>query len=89
MKKLTEDELAKKYGNIEDKIPSIWSDYESAGKELAYDLCYTWDVSNGELIRVIALICSRVRCLHILQHINPRFAVAGLYPERMKSITKK
>jgi hypothetical protein len=82
-KELTEDELAKKYENIEDKIPSVWSTYEVAGRELANDLCYTWNVSNGELIRVIALMEIRVRHLKISQHINPMFAFAGLYPERM------
>ena len=85
MEKLTETEIAEKYSNIEDKIPSVWKTYEEAGINLAQDLVFTWDARNGELIRVIALI--GMRCgpkLDLSKHIDQRFAYAGLYPERMK-----
>lgn len=88
-KELTVEEITEKYKNIEDKIPSVWKDYESAGIELAQDILYHWDVSDGELIRVIALIELRVARsgksgFRIAQHINPMYSFAGLYPERMK-----
>jgi hypothetical protein len=91
MKELTEAEIAEKYSNIEDKIPSVWKTFEEAGINLAQDIACTWDVRNGELIRVLSLIDMRMagagkpNRFNLTKHINPMFAYAGLYPERMKS----
>lgn len=82
---LTEVELTEKYSNIEDKIPSIWKTYEDAGVNLAQDIAFTWDIRSGELIRVIALMEIRVNGLKVSQHIDSRFAYAGLYPEKMRA----
>jgi uncharacterized protein YaaN involved in tellurite resistance len=84
-KELTIEEITEKYKEIENKIPSIWSDYPTAGKELAQDILYHWDIKQGELIRVISLMEIRVRGLQITQHIDPHFAFTGLYPEIMKT----
>jgi hypothetical protein len=84
-KELTEKELTEKYSNIEYKIPSVWKTYEEAGINLAQDLAFTWDVSNGELIRVIALMEIRCKGLNINHHIDQRYSYAGLYPHIMKS----
>lgn len=43
MKELTIEEITEKYRNIEDKIPSVWTDYKSAGIELAQDIAFHWD----------------------------------------------
>ena len=84
-KELTIEEITEKYREIEDKIPSIWSDYPTAGKELAQDILYHWDISEAELIRVISLLEIRVSWLRISQHINPNFAVYGeISPEMVK-----
>lgn len=85
MENLTEKEISLKYSNIEDKIPSVWPSWEKAGVNLAQDLIYIWDVRDCELYRVIALVSMRVPGLRITQHLDPKFAYMGLYPERMKS----
>jgi hypothetical protein len=85
MERLDIKDLEIKYSNIEDKIPFVWKTYEEAGIELAQDLSYGhWDVSSGELYRVISLVSLRVRDLKITHHLDPQFAFMGLYPERMK-----
>ena len=93
---LTIEELSAKWSNIEEKIPSKWPNWGKAGIELAQDLCYTWNIRERELIRVIALVSIRCRmesgiplCLH--DHIDPMLAYAGLYPEiqRYKLIKKR
>jgi hypothetical protein len=33
-------EILEKYSNIEDKIPSVWPDYEKAGIELGQDIVF-------------------------------------------------
>jgi hypothetical protein len=88
-KELTLEEMTAKWSNIEEKVPSTWPNWEKAGVELAQDLCYTWNIREGELIRVIALVSIRCRmesgislCLH--DHIDPMFAYAGLYPEMQR-----
>lgn len=88
-KELTVEEITEKYRDIEDKIPSIWPDWETAGIELAQDILYHWNIQQSELIRVIALMEIRVRGLHITQHIDNRFAFAGLYPFKMKTFDIK
>jgi hypothetical protein len=85
MKELTIEEIIEKYRDIEDKIPSVWPDYPTAGQELARDIAIHWDISEGELIRVISLMEIRVPEFHQNQHINSMFAFAGLYPERMRT----
>ena len=87
MNKLTIEEIQEKYRDIEDKIPSVWPDYEKAGVELAQDIVYHWNIQEGELIRVIALVEIKVPGLNITQHIDNRFAFAGLYPFKMKHFT--
>jgi len=82
--KLTQNELSIKYSNIESKIPSIWESYEKAGIELAQDLCFTWDVSDSELIRVISLISIRVQGLNLTKHIKQNLEYIGLYPHIQK-----
>ncbi len=82
---LTEKEISVKYANIESKIPSVWKTYEDAGTNLAQDICFLWDITDGELIRVISLLEMRVKGLRINQHINQQFAFAGLYPHVMTS----
>ena len=87
-------EILEKYSNIEDKIPSVWSDYEKAGIELAQDIVFEWDIKDSEMIRVIALIEMRVAGMGrpkfgLSEHIYTPFAFAGLYPERMKVFDEK
>lgn len=87
-------EIVKKYANIEDKIPSIWPDYEKAGIELAQDIAFEWDIKDSELIRVISLIEMRMAGMGkpkfgLSEHIYQPFAFAGLYPERMKTFNIK
>ena len=89
MKELTIEEITEKYRNIEDKIPSVWSDYKSAGIELSQDIVFHWNIKSSELIRVIALMEIRIPEFHQNQHIDNRFAFAGLYPERMKTFDIK
>ena len=91
---LTIKELREKYGDIENKIPSVWKDYEVAGIELAQDICFTWDISDAELIRVIALIALRVAgmgksSLDLSNHINRDFSFCGLYPNIIKTYNIK
>lgn len=85
---MTEKEVAEKYANIEDKIPSIWPTWEKAGIELAQDIVYLWDIKHHELIRVISAVSSYVRGLNIIQHIdpNPIYQLSGLYPHRIRKI---
>lgn len=85
-KELTEVELSEKYGNIEDKIPSVWPDYAMAGRDLARDLVFTWDVTDPELYRVVALVEGYVPGLRITQHLDPQFAFMGLYPNVQKPL---
>jgi hypothetical protein len=92
-KSLTEKEISEKYSNIEDKIPSVWEDFEKAGIELAQDLIDVWDISDAELIRVIALVGIRVRRndrrIDLSNHVNPMLMYHGLYPEIMKTFKIK
>jgi hypothetical protein len=83
---LTEKEISIKYANIETKIPTVWATYEDAGVNLAQDICFLWDVTDGELIRVIALLELHVKGLRINQHIKPQFAFTGLYPTVMTTL---
>lgn len=86
IEELTETELAKKYDNIEDKIPSVWPTYEAAGINLAQDLSFGhWDIKHPELYRVIALVSTRVRGLNITQHLDSKFSFMGLYPHTQKT----
>jgi len=82
---LTIQQLKEKYSRIEEKIPSQWKSFEKAGTELAQDICFLWDISDSELIRVIALVEMRAPGLKISQHIDNRFAVCGLYPHIQKA----
>jgi len=86
---MTIKEIIEKYSSIEDKIPSVFEDYKKAGYCLAQDLISLpngemWDISDTELIRVISLIGIKGGP-NLYEHINPMFAFAGLYPERIKS----
>jgi hypothetical protein len=86
MEELTIDQLKEKYSKIEDKIPSVWPNYEKAGIELAQDLSYGhWNIKDPELIRVISLVELEVNGLSIAQHIYEPFSFAGLYPHKMKA----
>jgi hypothetical protein len=83
-------EIKKKYENIEDKIPSMWPDYEKAAIELAQDVATEWDIKDSEMIRVLALVDMRIAGMgkpsfNLSKHIYAPFAFAGLYPERMKT----
>lgn len=83
---MKEIELIEKYKNIEDKIPSMFEDYYKAGSELAYDLAYTWNIGNCELIRVIVLIdLNTMNIYNLSKHINYDFSFAGLYPHVQKT----
>ena len=82
---MTIEEISYKYENIESKIPLIWKDWEAAGVSLAQDLWDKWDIKNSELIRVISLVGIRVKTstgksLNLSDHIDSKFAFAGLYP---------
>jgi hypothetical protein len=92
IKKVREDrekqyrKLVEKYGSIEDKIPSVWSDYEKVGIEMAQDIAKIWNIKDSELIRVMSLIETRLAGmgkpkLGLSDHIDNAFAFAGLYPE--------
>jgi len=85
---MTEKEVALKYANIEDKVPSVWATYDKAAIELAQDLCFMWSVRDGELIRVISLLELMVG-LKLSQHIDFRFAHVGLYPTCVKAYNIK
>jgi hypothetical protein len=83
-------EIKKKYENIEDKIPSVWPDYEKAAIEIAQDVATEWDIKDPEMIRVLALVDRRIAGMgkpsfNLSKHIYAPFAFAGLYPERMKT----
>lgn len=82
----TEKDVSEKYRDIESKIPAVWPTWEAAALELTQDIAVFWDISDGELIRVITLMEIRVREFRQNQHINPMFAFIGLYPHMMKSI---
>ena len=82
-------EIETKYADIEDKIPSIWPDYEQAGIELAQDICMSWNIQDAELIRVISLVQMRVPRLNIIQHIDPVWSFRGLYPEKIRKFNIK
>jgi hypothetical protein len=86
---LTEKEISDKYSNIEEKIPSVWPNYESAGIEMAQDLCFIRDAREPELYRVACLLQSRVPGLKLSQHLDSRFAFQGLYPHVMKTFNIK
>ena len=86
---MTIKEIREKYCDIEDKIPSIFEDYKKAGYSLARDIMSLpddkmWDISDVELIRVISLIGIKGGP-KLYEHINPMYAFAGLYPDRMKT----
>lgn len=85
MRDLTIEEIVTKYANIEDKIPTVWPTWEEAGVNLAQDIYDKWDIREGELIRVIALMGIRVNGLKLYDHINPMFSFTGLYPEMQRS----
>jgi len=89
MEQLTEKQINDKYSNIEDKIPSIWPTYEAAGKEMAQDLCFTWDAKEPELYRVACLLDGYVRGLNLSKHLDQRYAFQGLYPHIMKPLNIK
>jgi hypothetical protein len=82
---LTISEISEKYRNIEDKIPSVWKDYESAAIELAQDIAFVWDITDGEIIRVISLLSMRTN-VKLHKHIDNNFGFAGLYPNRIKDL---
>lgn len=87
---MTTQEIKEKYSNIEDKIPSIWPDYEKAAIELAQDVAAEWDIKDSELIRVLALVDMRIAGMgkpsfNLAKHIYTPFAFA-VYPERMKRL---
>lgn len=93
-KNLSMQKLIEKYSNIEDKIPSVWSDYEKAGIELAQDIAFEWDIKDPELIRVISLVEMRMVVtgkpkFGLGEHIYQPFAFVGLYPERIKTFNIK
>lgn len=81
----TVDEATEKYGNIEDKIPSVWPSYQKAGEEMARDIAFFWNISDPELIRVISLV-SIYGKIPLTKHIDPMMSYAALYPEKMKGI---
>lgn len=85
------EEIVEKYSCIEEKVPSVWEDYEKVAIELSQDIATEWDIKDGELIRVLALVDMRVAGMGkptfgLSKHIYAPFAFMGLYPERMKSL---
>ena len=84
MKNLTIEELEEKYGNIEDKVPSVFKDYNEVSIKMQQDLCCTWDIRNAELYRVISLVGIRTHSGILNKHLDLRFSYIGLYPEIMK-----
>ncbi len=94
MAELTETKLAEKYGDLENKIPGTWSTYESAGQELAQDLCFVWDIVNPELCRIIGLIDVKMiwqekLTFNLGNHIMHMMQFAALYPEKMETFDIK
>lgn len=75
----TIEELAEKWGDIEDKIPSVWPDYQEAARELANDIRHHWHIQHSELGRVIALV-SGYTGTGLTEHLDSRFAFKWLYP---------
>lgn len=77
-----------KYSNIEDKIPSVWKTYEDAAFELSQDIAYEYDISNRELIRVIALIETIIgkNNFNFTDRILQSHLFAGLYQNIIKPI---
>ncbi len=87
---MTTQELRAKYSGIEEKIPSVWPDYEKAAIELAQDVSTVWDIKDAELIRVLALVDMRIAGMgkpsfNLAKHIYAPFAFAGLYPNIQRS----
>lgn len=82
---MTINEIIKKYSQIEDKIPSTWKDYKTAGIELAQDICMEWDITDPELYRVISLVSIYSGVSGLTEHLDMRFSYMGLYPNIMKS----
>lgn len=80
---MTIQEIHTKFSNIEEKIPSVFSSYQEAGIQLAQALIDHWDISDNEIIRVIALIGIHSN-IDLSNHIKPMFAFAGLYPTIQK-----
>lgn len=80
---MTIQEIHTKFSNIEEKIPSIFESYEDAGRQLAQAIIYNWNISDNEIIRVIALISTNTN-IDLNEHVNPIFAFAGLYPTIQK-----
>ena len=91
MKDLTLEEIREKYGNIEDKIPSIWHTATDAAREMAQDIATYCDITDYEIVRVMSLLDTRVFCQNerknfkLLDHMDHRFEFLALYPKRMKS----
>ena len=77
--------MAEKYGNLEDKIPSVWNTYEAAGVALSWDIVFLFDIKDPELIRVISLIRLNTKTLDLTNHIDSKFSFAGLYPTKQKA----
>ena len=82
----TMQELIDKYSNIEDKIPSVFENYNKAALEMSKDICMLWHISHFELIRVIVLLDSYTGGVYNLsKHTNYVYSFAGLYPHVQKS----
>ena len=89
---MTIEQIKNKYENIEDKIPSVWTDYEKAAIELSQDVATEWNIMDVELIRVLSLVDLRIAGMgkpsfNLSKHIYAPFSFAGLYPERMKEFS--
>ena len=80
---MTIQEIHTQFSNIEEKIPSVFSSYEEAGTQLAQALIEHWNISDNEIIRVIALIGIHTN-IDLSNHTNSMFAFAGLYPTIQK-----
>ena len=80
---MTIQDIHTKFSNIEEKIPSIFESYEDAGRQLAQAIIYHWDISDNEIIRVIALIGIHTN-IDLSEHVNPIFSFAVLYPTKQK-----
>ena len=88
MKDLTIEELEEKYSNIEDKVPSIFKDYNEVLLQIQQDLYCTWNINNSELYRVISLVGIKTKSNVLYKHLDNRFSYMGLYPHRMISYDK-
>ena len=83
---MTEEEIAEKYSNIDDKIPIIWTTLSDVSNELAKDIAFLWDIKDYSLIRLISKMSVAPECKNNLsKHIDSMFAYAGLYPHTMKT----